>query len=659
MDVHRSSPAGSRIPEGQPAGERVGENLFRGLVEASPIPMLVITADAEGRVLLMNARFKQTFGYTEADIPNVAAWWPRAYPEPAYRDRIRRTWIEAMLSAERQRLSAIAAPVAARVTCRDGSVRDVEVHMSTCEGRGLVLFNDLTERKQAEARLRDSETRYRLIVENQTEFIVKWNPDGTRTFVNERYCETFGIREQDAVGTSFLPLVAPEYREAVQRLVAALSPASPEFTDEHLSLVPGGERWQQWTNRGIFDADGRLVEVLSSGRDITTRKRLEDQLRQSQKMQAIGQLAGGIAHDFNNLMTVINSCAAMLLEATGPGQPSYEDLVAIRDAGERAAQLTRQLLLFSRKAVSEPKLLDLDQIVQRASQMLLRLLGEHIRVDMALAGNLPAVRGDPAQLEQVLLNLALNGRDAMPRGGNLRIRTRVVDIPRGDPRLAPGHRSGRYVELQVADDGIGMSPEVEAHLFEPFFTTKGVGKGTGLGLATVFGIVESGEGFLSVTTAPGAGTTVQVFLPVAAETAAAPAPQPAPKPAIEGGGHETVLLVEDEDGVRWIGERILTEHGYRVITASSGEAALALLASTAPAIDILVTDEVMPGISGHALADAVRRQIPGCPVLFVSGYSERDVHDQGHEAPGAAFLQKPFTPPVLARRVRELLDAGR
>jgi PAS domain S-box-containing protein len=618
--------------------------------------MLVITADAESRVLLMNARFKQTFGYTEADIPDVAAWWPQAYPDPAYRDVIRRTWIEAMATAQRQGLSSIAAPVAARVTCRDGSVRDVEVHLSICEGRGLVLFNDLTERKRAEERLRQSEARYRLIVENQTEFIVKWKPDGVRTFVNERYCETFGLREEDCVGTSFFPLVAPEFRESVKRQVAALSPAAPEFTDEHLSLLPGGQRWQQWTNRGIFDRQGKLLEVLSSGRDITERKRLEDQLRQSQKMQAIGQLAGGIAHDFNNLLTVINSCVTMLLDDVGADQRGHADLIAIRDAGDRAAQLTRQLLLFSRKAVSESKLLDLNQLVQRASQMLLRLIGENIRVEMTLAPGLPAVRGDQAQLEQMLLNLALNGRDAMSSGGTLRITTSRVDIPVGDRRLVPGHKAGRYVKLLVADDGTGMSAEVQAHLFEPFFTTKGLGRGTGLGLATVFGIVEGSGGFLSVSTAPGAGTEVEVFLPATADGAPAHADTARPE-APAPRGQETVLLVEDEDGVRRVGERILTEHGYHVLTASSGEAALELLASTTEQIDLLITDEVMPGISGHALAENVQRQTVGCPVLFVSGYSERDLQEAGPDGSGEAFLQKPFTPDLLARKVRELLDS--
>jgi two-component system, cell cycle sensor histidine kinase and response regulator CckA len=633
-----------------------GERLFRGLVEASPIPMLVITADADGRVLLMNAKFTQTFGYTPADVPDVAAWWPQAYPDPEYRAVIRQTWLDVVSAAEKQGLSAIT-PVAARVTCRDGLVREVEVHMSTCEGRGLVLFNDLTERKRAEERVRQSEERYRLIVENQTEFIVKWRPDGTRTFVNERYCQGFGLREEDCLGTSFLPLVAPEFRAEVERLIAALSPAAPEFTEEHLSLVPGGERWEQWTNRGIFDGDGKLVEVLSSGRDITERKRLEEQLRQSQKMQAIGQLAGGVAHDFNNLLTVINSCAALLLADSRSDPRTIPDLVAIRDAGERAAQLTRQLLLFSRKAVSEPRPLDLTEVVRLTSHMLLRLIGEHIRVELDLAAGLPWVQADPAQLEQVLLNLALNGRDALPAGGTLKIATDAVDIRRGDPRLPPERRAGRYVHLLVADDGTGMSPEVQAHLFEPFFTTKGVGKGTGLGLAAVFGIVEGSEGFLSVSTTPGAGTEVHVFLPAIAASARV-GPEPAAPERSAPGGHETLLLVEDEDGVRRLGERILTEHGYHVLTASSGEKALDLLAANG-AIDLLITDEVMPGMSGHTLAETVRRKVPRCSVLFVSGYSAPEAHEPWHDNAESAFLQKPFTPVVLAKKVRELLDGGR
>jgi CheY-like chemotaxis protein len=355
------------------------------------------------------------------------------------------------------------------------------------------------------------------------------------------------------------------------------------------------------------------------------------------------------------LLTVINSCVTMLLEDVGADQRGHADLIAIRDAGDRAAQLTRQLLLFSRKAVSESKLLDLNQVVQRASQMLLRLIGENIRVEMTLAPGLPAVRGDQAQLEQMLLNLALNGRDAMASGGTLRITTSRVDIPVGDRRLGPGHKAGRYVNLLVADDGTGMSAEVQAHLFEPFFTTKGLGRGTGLGLATVFGIVEGSGGFLSVSTAPGAGTEVEVFLPATADGAPAHADTARPE-APAPRGQETVLLVEDEDGVRRVGERILTEHGYHVLTASSGEAALELLASTTEHIDLLITDEVMPGISGHTLAENAQRQSRGCPVLFVSGYSERELQEAGQDGSGEAFLQKPFTPDLLARKVRELLD---
>ena len=259
---------------------RESETLLRGLVETSPIPMLVVTADADSRVLLMNQRFTETFGYSFEQMPDIKGWWLRAYPDPAYRARIQASWNEAVAEAARAGSHAIA-PVAAQVTCQDGSIRDLEVHMGRFGNRALVVFSDFTERKHTDELLRQSEERYRLIVENQTEFIVKWLPDGTRTFVNDSYCRTFGVREQDCVGTSFFPLIAPEHREGVQRQTAMLTPANPEFTDEHVSFIRDGRRWQQWTNRGIFDADGRLVEVLSTGRDVSERREAEEKLRES------------------------------------------------------------------------------------------------------------------------------------------------------------------------------------------------------------------------------------------------------------------------------------------------------------------------------------------------------------------------------------------
>jgi len=767
---------------------RESETLLRGLVETSPIPMLVVTADADNRVLLMNQQFTKTFGYSIQDVPDISAWWVRAYPDLAYRDRVRASWSEAITEAERTNNQAIA-PVMAHVACKDGRIRDLEVHMGRFGNRALVVFSDLTERKHTEELLRQSEERYRLIVENQTEFIVKWLPDGTRTFVNDSYCRTFGVTEQECVGTTFFPLVAPEHREAIRRQTAALTPAAPQYTEEHLSLMPDGRRWQQWTNRGIFDASGRLVEILSTGRDISERKeaeeklrqsrmhllasqhiarvgswemdlvslddldrnplrcseecfrifglepgaieptarvfvglvhpddrdgvrtaahlavterslysidhrivlasgdervlheqaepvldpvtgmlvkfvgttqditdrvRLEEQLRQSQKMQAIGQLAGGIAHDFNNLLTVINGHVEMMLEHLAVEDPLRGDLTSIRDAGQRAALLTRQLLLFSRKAVLEPRVLNCSDVVQRTSQMLRRLIREEIDISIVLSRSLDRVKADPSQIEQVIMNLSLNACDAMPRGGRLTIETRNVDVDADFCREHPEGTPGRYVQLVVSDTGFGMTPHVKAHLFEPFFTTKGPGRGTGLGLATVYGIVRERGGLVTVSSELNVGTTVNVFLPAIdgldpAMTADAAAHAPLR-------GNETVLVVEDDPGVRTITTLALKSYGYNVLEASDGAAALRV-STDREAIDLLVTDVVMPEMSGRALADAVLRARPRCRVLFMSGYNEEMLADRATDKSEAdAFIQKPFTPLALATKVREILD---
>jgi PAS domain S-box-containing protein len=770
---------------------RESESLLRGLVETSPLPMLVVTADADHQVLSMNQRFTETFGYTIEDVPGVAAWWTRAYPDVEYRELVRAAWNKAVADADVAGSHAIV-PVAARATCLDGSVREIEAHMGRFGNRALVVFSDLTERKQTEELLRRSEERYRLIVENQTEFIVKWLPDGTRTFVNESYCRTFGVREQDCIGTSFLPLVSPEYRATIVGQTAALTPEAPEYTDEHVSLVVGGRRWQQWTNRGIFDATGRLVEVLSTGRDVTERReaeeklrqsqlhlvasqriarvgswemdlvsvddlsknpirwsdecfrifgyapgeievsgdvyldrvhpddrqkvrqaavlavksrsgyfidyrvvlrdgterivheqaelvvdpptrapvrfigtaqditdrvRLEEQLRQSQKMQAIGQLAGGVAHDFNNLLTIINGHAEMLLDGKRAEAPDRVELTAIRDAGERAALLTRQLLLFSRKAMLEPRVLDCNALVQRTSQMLRRLISEDVAVSTILAPSLRRIRADMSQIEQILLNLSLNACDAMPRGGRLRIETRNVAYDAEFCRVHPEYKIGQYVQLIVADTGIGMTPHVKAHLFEPFFTTKGPGKGTGLGLATVYGIVQESGGFIAVSSELDAGTTFSVCLPALDGEDMSRERNPVDRDRLRG--HETILLVEDDAAVRHIAKLALTKYGYHVLEATDGASALEIVGAYEGVIDALVSDMAMPGMNGRMLADAVRASRPRCRVLFMSGYNEDMLVRRGVHTGVEAFIQKPFAPDALVGKLRQTLDRRR
>jgi CheY-like chemotaxis protein len=371
-------------------------------------------------------------------------------------------------------------------------------------------------------------------------------------------------------------------------------------------------------------------------------------------MQAIGQLAGGVAHDFNNLLTIINGHAEMLLDTKGSESPDRVELNAIRDAGERAALLTRQLLLFSRKAMLEPRVLDCNTLVQRTSQMLRRLISEDVVLSTVLAPSLHRIKADASQIEQILLNLSLNACDAMPRGGRLTIETRNVSYDDEDRRVHPEYSVGPFVQLVIADTGTGMTPHVKAHLFEPFFTTKGPGKGTGLGLATVYGIVQESGGFITVSSEANAGTTFYVSLPALEGDDVLRAPDAIVRDRL--GGCETILLVEDDAGVRQIAKLALTKYGYRVLEASNGANALEVSAAYPETIHALVSDIVMPEMNGRVLADAVRARRPRCCVLLMSGYNEDMLVRAGVHAGAEAFIQKPFTPEALITKLRQVLD---
>jgi two-component system cell cycle sensor histidine kinase/response regulator CckA len=396
--------------------------------------------------------------------------------------------------------------------------------------------------------------------------------------------------------------------------------------------------------------------VLAHAVDTTARIELEAQLRQAQKMDAVGRLAGGVAHDFNNLLTVIGAHSALLLESLQPENALREDAEAIQQAGIRAAGLTRQLLAFSRKQILKPTVLDLNVIVEDTRKLLARLLGEDIHIVTELAPQVVSVVADATQLSQVLMNLAVNARDAMPAGGTLTIRTRIVTVDASEHRGLMRSAAGEYALLEVSDTGIGMDATVQARLFEPFFTTKEPGQGTGLGLATVYGIVKQSAGYVLVESTPKQGTTFRVYLPTTTEVTSGMEQELLAAENAAVHGIETVLLVEDEKQVREIASRILRRHGYDVLLAASGAEALAISAAYASTIHLVISDAVMPGMTGAEVVQRLQALRPGLKALFMSGYTDDEILRRGIVSSTAAFIQKPFTLADFARAAREALD---
>jgi PAS domain S-box-containing protein len=404
----------------------------------------------------------------------------------------------------------------------------------------------------------------------------------------------------------------------------------------------------------LRSSEGEILGVIGVALDITDRKHLTDQLRQSQKMQAVGELAGGVAHDFNNLLMVVKGHAELLLDRLPKASPLRSSIDQMQKAADRAASLTRQLLAFSRKQVLQPRVLDLNEVVSGMIKMVSRVIGEHIELSFLPCLELGSVMADPSQMEQVLLNLVVNARDAMPEGGKLTIETSNMEL---DPSLAvrhPGMEPGSYVMLTVSDTGCGMDARTQSRIFEPFFTTKGQGKGTGLGLATVYGVVKQTGGFIWVYSEVDQGTTFKIYLPLVAaeaEKAAIEKASSGPPP-----GNETILFVEDEESVRELVRDYLRANGYRVLEAVDGVQALETAAAHKGTIHLLITDVVMPRLSGRELATRLSSERPGLRVLYISGYTDDSIFRHGVLEGGVAFLQKPFNLKAIAEKIREVLD---
>jgi two-component system cell cycle sensor histidine kinase/response regulator CckA len=523
------------------------------------------------------------------------------------------------------------------------------------ESSSAALEDQAAELEAANEELRESELRYRALVENSPDAVFV-HRDLRLEFANDAAARLVGASTaSELIGRSILDFWhAGDRAEAMSRMRrnAELRERTAAFEQRMVTL--SGAVVPVETIGMPFTLDGHAA-VLTIARDVSERRRLEDHIRQAQRMEAVGQLAGGVAHDFNNLLTVITSYSAMLLAEQDTTPDVRADLEEIKGAADRAATLTRQLLAFSRRQLLQPRVIDLNELALNLEKMLSRLLREDIELRTKLDPALGMVHADPGQLEQVIVNLSVNARDAMPDGGLLTIETANVTLDEGFGPL-PESGAGDYVMLAVSDTGHGMTESVKAHLYEPFFTTKETGKGTGLGLSTVYGIVQQSGGSIWVYSEPGQGTTFKIYLPVA-KTARISRDTPVPRLAVSLGS-ETILLVEDEERVRKAARRILEGSGYTVIEASTGAEAVKICESHPTPIGLVVTDMVMPEMGGRELSAYVGQLRPEAKILFMSGYTEDAALRHNVLAPGAMFLDKPFTPVTLTQKVREALATG-
>jgi PAS domain S-box-containing protein len=634
--------SGARMLATQYRQQRV-QQLLEAVIEGTNDAVFV--KDREGRYLMANSAAAARVGRQPAELTGKTS--RDLFPENlaaqfAERDRA------ALQAGENQTYEEQLDGV---LTCLTtiGPFRDAQAKIAGTFG----ISRDITDRKRMEENLRVQKAFLEQLIQSAPEAIAITDPDYTVRQINLEFTRVFGYTVEEARGRNLGALIVPPSKEGESEQLAAFALHSVNTVLETTRRRKDGSRVEVSVLVSPVIVGNELDAVYCIYRDISDRKTTEEQLRQSQKMEAIGRLAGGLAHDLNNLLTVITGYSELQLAAFQANDPKHAQAAKINHAAERATGLTRQLLAFSRKQLLQPRALDLNSVVDSIQGLLWRLIGEDVEFAFVAADDLGTVHADPSQIEQVIMNLAINARDAMPKGGKLTLQTANVEIDAAYARVHVGLLPGRYVLLSVRDTGVGMDEETLGHAFEPFFTTKGLGKGTGLGLSTVYGIVQQSKGHVFVESEPGQGSLFKIYLPRVDEAVAQSVVKESAPDCV---GKETILLVEDDPQVRELTATLLKSCGYTVLAADGMSGVEKHCREFRGGIDLLLSDMIMPGTNGKEVAEVVRRLRPGIRVLFMSGYTDDVIDHHGGLEPDTFFLQKPFTSTALAEKVRQALS---
>jgi PAS domain S-box-containing protein len=628
---------------------RKSEERFRLFAELAPVG--IILSDRQENTLYVSPKFTELFGYTMADIPSVNQWWTLAYPDEELRTRIRKKWKAAI--DEGTKIHNEIKPMEFLVTCRDGTIRQIEFRIRAADDLNVIVFSDITDRKRAEEELNIAHERILTILDSIDSTVYVADMDTYEIlFMNQKMITDFGgDKTGEICYSAFRKNSEPcEWCTNDQLVDKHGNPAGVHVWHDK-NPVTG--RYYSNHDRAIEWTDGRLVRMQIAA-DITELKKMETQLLQAQKMESVGRLAGGVAHDFNNMLGVILGHVEFAMEKAEQDHELHADLKEIQTAATRSADITKQLLAFARKQTISPRQLDLNHTVESMLNMLRRLIGEDIDLVWKPSAHLWPVKIDPSQIDQILANLCINARDAISGVGKLTIETGRKSFDEEYCSEHPGFIPGDFVLLAVSDNGCGMDRETLDNLFEPFFTTKEMGKGTGLGLATIYGIVKQNNGFINVYSEHDRGSSFKIYLPRA--FADKDTDKAAPEKNEAAGGTETILLVEDEPAILNMTRMMLERKGYSVLSAASPAKAINMAKAHTDKIHLIMTDVVMPGMNGRDLARHLKPLYPDIKLLFMSGYTANVIAHHGVLDEGVYFIQKPFSMKDLAEKVRVVLD---